>query len=165
VPPKLVGKALRLPYVLIRRRMQNRYRIELHYTASFGRRLRLSDQGGIVIFNRVRIGDDCEIGQGVTIGKTGHAGEGCPELGDRVVVGPGAVIAGNLRVGDDAVIGPNSVVLTSVPSSAVVSARSAEIHWPRGAEAPVEPQTGVGPADAVAQRKAGATLSSGCGHG
>lgn len=118
-------KLLRLPYVVMHRRVRNRHRIELHYTATVGRRVRLSGRGDVVIGNRVVIGDDCSIGQGVTIGKTRDESTGWPVIGDRVTIGPGAVIAGDIHVGDDAVVGPNSVVLADIPPAARVSARPA----------------------------------------
>jgi serine O-acetyltransferase len=120
-----VRKLLRLPYLVLHRRVRNRHRIELHYTAVVGRRLRLSGRGDVVIGNRVVLGDDCSVGQGVTLGKTREDATGWPVIGDRVAIGPGAVIAGDIRVGDDVVVGPNSVVLADVPAGARVSARAA----------------------------------------
>ena len=118
-------KLLRLPYLVMHRRLRNRHRIELHYTATLGRRVRLSSRGDIVIGNRVVVGDDCTIGQGVTLGKTRDDATGWPVIGDRVLIGPGVVIAGDIHIGDDVVVGPNSVVLADVPAGARVSARSA----------------------------------------
>jgi serine O-acetyltransferase len=125
LPAGKVRKLLRLPYLVLHRRVRNRHRIELHYTTVVGRRVRLSGRGDIVIGNRVVLGDDCSVGQGVTLGKTRDDATGWPVIGDRVAIGPGAVIAGDIRVGDDAVVGPNSVVLADVPAGARVSARGA----------------------------------------
>lgn len=75
---------------------------------------------GIVIHKHAVIGDDCAIAQNVTIGR--NPGDvRVPVLGNRVYVGAGAVIVGEIRVGDDAVIGANSVVLADVPERAVVA--------------------------------------------
>lgn len=139
LPPGRLRKALRLPYLLMHRRVRNRHRIELHYTASLGRRVRLSRRGDIVIGNRVVVGDDCSIGQGVTVGKTRPDSRGWPVIGDRVTIGPGAVVAGDIRIGDDVVVGPNSVVLADVPAGARVSARPAVPE-----SAPVDGLPGLG---------------------
>jgi serine O-acetyltransferase len=125
LPAGKVRKLLRLPYLAMHRRARNRHRIELHYTAVMGRRLRLSGRGDIVIGNRVVVGDDCSIGQGVTLGKTRDDATGWPVIGDRVSIGPGAVIAGDIHVGNDVVVGPNSVVLADLPAGTRVTARPA----------------------------------------
>lgn len=75
---------------------------------------------GVVIHARAEIGNDCTLAQNVTIGRNpGH--DGVPRLGDRVYVGAGAVILGDIRVHDDAVIGANSVVNRDVPAGAIVA--------------------------------------------
>ena len=40
-----------------------------------------------------------------------------PTVGDRVVVGAGAVVLGAVTIGNDAIIGANSVVTRSVPAA------------------------------------------------
>lgn len=76
---------------------------------------------GIVVNRRCIIGKNCNLAQGVTIG-IANRGEraGVPSIGDRVFVGPGAVVFGAIRVGDDAAIGANCVVTKDVPASGVV---------------------------------------------
>ncbi|HIJ63373.1 MAG TPA: serine O-acetyltransferase, partial [Rhodospirillaceae bacterium] len=41
-------------------------------------------------------------------------------LGDRVVVGTGAAVLGDIHIGDDCRIGANAVVVKSVPANSVV---------------------------------------------
>jgi serine O-acetyltransferase len=156
-------KALRAPYVLLHRRVRNRYRIELHYTTEVGRGVRFSDHGDIVVGNRVVIGDDCDIGHGVTLGKPRDDSVGWPVIGDRVTIGPGAAVIGAIHVGDDAVVGPNAVVLADVPAGAHVAARPAVIA-PGGpaARAAIDiatPIDGTREAPAVG---AGVRLGTGC---
>ena len=43
-----------------------------------------------------------------------------PRLGNRVRVGVGAVVAGDIDIGDDVAIGPNAVVMANVPDGAIV---------------------------------------------
>jgi serine O-acetyltransferase len=81
---------------------------------------------GIVIHRRVVIGEDCMIGQHVTIGgRSGHYE--VPVLGNNVFVGVGAKVLGPIKVGDHAVIGANAVVLHDVPPHAVVAGVPARI--------------------------------------
>jgi serine O-acetyltransferase len=79
--------------------------------------------GGYIVIGPVRMGRNCEIYQGVTLGVRGSTGQlrsGVPTLGDRVWVGPGAVIAGGVTVGDDASVGANSLLVRDVPPRGVV---------------------------------------------
>lgn len=79
---------------------------------------------GHVVLGPVRVGRNCTISHSVTLGQglqgDGPAHEDTPVLGDRVWVGPGAVIAGPIQVGSDASIGANSVILRDVPPRGVV---------------------------------------------
>ena len=59
--------------------------------------------------------------QGVTLGGTGNeTGKRHPTIGDRVVVGAGAKILGNICIGNDTRVGANSVVLHDVPVHSTV---------------------------------------------
>lgn len=108
-------------YRLLQRRARNRFGIELHYTATIGRRVRIIHQSGIVIHNYAVIGDGCWIRQGVTLGSgANYSPEDRPTLGRDVQIGVGAVLVGAITVGDGARIGPNAVVLTDVAEGATV---------------------------------------------
>ena len=77
--------------------------------------------GHIFIGKNAIIGAYCSISHGVTIGESGRGTQrGTPRIGDRVVIGIKAVLAGKLSVGDDAVIAPNSLVIYDVPASSVM---------------------------------------------
>src|SRR5579883_1796751 len=76
---------------------------------------------GIEIHPGAEIGDDVLLYQGVTLGGTGNQrGKRHPTLGNRVVVGAGAAILGDIRLGDDVKVGAGSVVVHSVPDGATV---------------------------------------------
>lgn len=79
---------------------------------------------GIVIGDGVVIGKDCCIYQNVTIGQKtithGAKTQEYPILGDRVTIGAGATIIGNIRIGCDVVIGAHAIVTRPVPNGATV---------------------------------------------
>ena len=75
----------------------------------------------IVINHKSIIGKNCNLSQGVTIGRTFRGNKkGVPIIGDNVFIGPGAVIIGNINVGNNVAVGANCVVLKDVPDHAVV---------------------------------------------
>ena len=102
--------------------------IEIHPGATIGRGLLIDHGMGVVIGETAVIGDDCQLYHGVTLGGTGkqHA-KRHPTLGDRVMIGAGAKILGNIEVGKYAKIGANSVVLQPVPEYATAAGVPARI--------------------------------------
>lgn len=110
------------------RRYTYRFGIDIPLMTDIGPGLYLPHFGGIVINHDCRLGSNCTLSHGVTIGKT-NRGEraGCPAVGDNVFIGPGAVIIGAIRVGNDVAIGANSVVTRDVPDSAVVAGAPARV--------------------------------------
>ena len=92
-------------------------RIALSPGAEIGGGLRLGRVGGIRVAEEAYIGRDCDLSEGVTIASC----SGAPWIGDRVVIGPGAKLAGPIRVGNDAAIAPNAVVESDVPDGATVA--------------------------------------------
>jgi serine O-acetyltransferase len=85
--------------------------------AQFGPGFVLIHSTGVVINGRVRGGEQIHIEHQVTIGAERRES---PVLGDRVFLGAGAKILGNVSIGDDARIGANAVVVDDVPSGATV---------------------------------------------
>jgi serine O-acetyltransferase len=76
--------------------------------------------GGIVVHTEVRIGANCNLSHGVTIGLASRGERfGCPTIGDNVYIGPGAKIFGKITIGDRAAIGANAVVTRDVPAHKV----------------------------------------------
>ena len=77
--------------------------------------------GGIVVSQKATIGRNCNISQGVTIGRANRGrNQGYPILGDNIYIGPGAVIAGSVRIGNNVAIGANCVVTMDIPDDSVV---------------------------------------------
>ena len=95
--------------------------IEIHPAARIGRRCFIDHGMGVVIGETTVIGEDCHLYQGVTLGGTSTRREKRhPTLEDRVVVGAGAKIIGNVTIGHDSRIGAGAVVVSSVPPNATV---------------------------------------------
>jgi serine O-acetyltransferase len=95
--------------------------IEIHPAAQLGRRLFIDHGLGVVIGETSIVGDDVTLYQGVTLGGTGkEQGKRHPTIEDRVVVGSGAKILGNITVGKNCRIGAGSVVLRNVPEDSTV---------------------------------------------
>lgn len=95
--------------------------IEIHPGAKIGQRLFIDHGFGVVIGETAEIGDDVLLYQGVTLGGTGgERGKRHPTIGDRVVIGAGAAILGNIELGPDVKVGAGSVVVHSVPAGATV---------------------------------------------
>lgn len=106
--------------------VRNVYGIELGFRVDVGRRVLFSHQGMIVVNNASRIGNDCVIRHGVTLGaRNDRSVEEAPELRDGVEVGVNAVILGKVVIGERAKVGPLAVVLEDVPPGARVLAASA----------------------------------------
>lgn len=92
---------------------------EVPCEAELGRRVRIDHPQGLVISGDARLGSDVVLRNGVTIGLRHTGQRGSPVIGDRVDIGAGAKILGNITVGHDAAIGANAVVLRNVPAQSV----------------------------------------------
>lgn len=95
--------------------------IEIHPGATLGARLFIDHGSGVVIGETTVIGDDVTIYHGATLGgNTLDPGKRHPTIGDRIVVGSGAKVLGDIYVGSDSRIGANAVLLRSVADHSVV---------------------------------------------
>ena len=109
IVPKLITYLIRIIYSCY-----------LPYNIKLGKNFVLGYGGlGVVIHDRTKIGDNCHIGQNVTIGGTSKKYD-VPKLGNHVYVGAGAKILGPINIGDNVVIGANSVVVKNIPSKSLV---------------------------------------------
>jgi serine O-acetyltransferase len=113
-------KLLRMPCTLLHRCLDKQVEwmcgITLPYTVLLGRRVRIWHHGGMIL-HAARIGDDVHIRQNTTFGiarrdQLHHL----PIIEDRVDIGCGVVILGNVKIGHDSVIGANAVVVKDVPA-------------------------------------------------
>ena len=83
--------------------------------------LRFPHYSCIVIAGRCKIGSNCTIHQGVTLGQS-HFGkhQGFPIVGNNVLIYAGAKICGGIRIGNNVVIGSNAVITNDIPDNCVV---------------------------------------------
>lgn len=95
--------------------------IEIHPGATIGKILIVDHGMGTVIGETAVVGEGVILYQGVTLGGTSlQVGKRHPTIGDRVVIGAGAKVLGNILIGEDTRIGANSVVVTAVPPKSTV---------------------------------------------
>jgi serine O-acetyltransferase len=102
--------------------------IQRFISAQFGLDISVAQEigGGLYIAHPIgtvisvkRLGSNCTLISNVTIDMRGNE-RAFPEVGDRVFIGAGGRVMGDIRLGNDAVIGANAVVLEDVPAGATV---------------------------------------------
>jgi len=95
--------------------------IEIHPGATIGRRFFIDHGMGVVIGETAEIKNDVTLYHGVTLGGVSlEKGKRHPTIEERVVIGAGAKILGNITVGRCSRIGANAVVVKDVPCDSVV---------------------------------------------
>lgn len=95
--------------------------IEIHPGAKIGRRFFIDHGMGIVIGETTEIGDDVLMYQGAVLGGTTHEKKKRhPTIGNRVIIGAGAIVLGAIEIGEEARIGSGSVVVKPVSKGATV---------------------------------------------
>jgi serine O-acetyltransferase len=97
------------------------YGIEIHPAAFIGRRFFIDHGMGVVIGETAEIGDDVLMYQGVVLGGVSlEKHKRHPTIGNKVVIGSGAILLGPIKIGDEARVGAGSVVIGDVPDGATV---------------------------------------------
>lgn len=108
--------------------VSSRYSADIHPAAEIDGGLYLNVGGGVVIGETARVGKDCTILQGVTLGGTGkEVGDRHPKISDGVILHCGACVLGNINVGRGAIITAKSIVTKEVPELARVSGVPASV--------------------------------------
>ena len=107
--------------------------IEIHPGATVGRRMFIDHGMGVVIGETAIVGDDVLVYHGVTLGGTSSA---CvkrhPTIGDRVILGAGAKLLGDIEIGADSAVGANAVVVRSAPEWSTLVGIPATVRPRRG---------------------------------
>jgi serine O-acetyltransferase len=116
---------LRLYWVLFRL-TETIFGISLPISAEIGPGLRIWHFGGIFVHERARIGSNCTLRQGVTIGNRRDE-DRAPVLGDYVEIGAYAQILGPIRIGNRCRIGAHAVLLADMPDDSTAVGPSARI--------------------------------------
>jgi serine O-acetyltransferase len=88
--------------------------IDIPYITKLGRRIRI-DHHGAVYIGAWSVGDDAIIRHSVTVGLVRRDSRRSPIIGNRVELGPGACVVGDISVGNDCYVGPNTVLADSLP--------------------------------------------------
>lgn len=103
--------------------------IEIHPGATIGRRFFIDHGMGVVIGETAIVGDDVLIYHQVTLGGRSRGRfKRHPTVGDRVLIGAGAKVIGDITIGDDAKIGANALVVKDVEAGAVIVGVPSTVH-------------------------------------
>ena len=98
--------------------LERKHGVKLGYNVKIGKNLIICHHNGIVIGEKVEIGDNCRIYHQVTLGQKDNK---YPVVKDNVTLFPGCKIIGNITIGNNSIVAPNSVVIKDIPDNAVVS--------------------------------------------
>lgn len=130
-------------YVMVRNIFYARVAYRHHYYAKvlsvFARPLPLLDisstaeiGGGLIVQHGYatiiaprKIGKNCWVNQGVTIGYTND--EACPTISDNVRVYAGAKILGDVHIGNNVIVAANAVVVKDVEDNCIVGGVPAKV--------------------------------------
>lgn len=122
------NKLLFLWYRFWHRHNMIKYGIQISRKTKIGFGLYIGHFGNIVVSSEAVIGKNCNLSQGVTIGKTNRGKtKGAPKIGNSVWIGTNAVIVGEISIGDNVLIAPLSFVNVDVPSNSIVFGNPAKI--------------------------------------
>ncbi len=103
------------------RRLKFKYGIDISYRTQIGKGFYIGHFGNITIHGDAIIGENCNISQGITIGVSNHGeNKGVPTIGNRVFIGPNAVIVGKITIGNNVTIGANTVVTENIAEGKTV---------------------------------------------
>jgi len=121
--------ALRFPARVLSQLARFMTGIEIHPGATIGHRFFIDHGMGVVIGETAIVGDDVLMYHQVTLGgrARGHF-KRHPTIGDRVLLGAGAKIIGDITIGSDAKIGANALVVNDVAPGAVVIGVPSEVR-------------------------------------
>jgi serine O-acetyltransferase len=123
--------AYRLPARVLSNVTRTLTGVEIHPGATIGRRFFIDHGMGVVIGETAIVGDDVMLYHDVTLGGRSMAKvKRHPTVGDRVTIGSGARVLGDVHIGDDSQVGANSVVTKDVPAGSVAVGIPAQIREP-----------------------------------
>lgn len=102
--------------------------ISLPATCQIGPGLYIGHFGPVIVSPSARLGSNCNLSQGVTIGLAGRGEKrGAPQIGDRAYIGTNAVVLGAITIGSDAALGAGAIVTKDVPPRGVAVGNPARV--------------------------------------
>ena len=130
------GRVGRLLLSFCGRRLSRHLSVELPWPAEVGRGLLLLHPTGITFQSKCRVGENCTILKGVTIGNAKTGRPGSPTIGNNVYIGMNSSVVGGVTIGNDVMIAPNTFVNFDVPDGMLVLGSPGQIHKKEKASAP-----------------------------
>ena len=116
-----------------------KFGIDISENTQIGSGFYIGHFGCIVVNSSSKIGKNCNISQGVTIGQANRGkNKGYATLGDNVYIGPGAKIVGAVTIGNNVAIGANCVVTKDIPDYSVVVGIPGKVISKNGVEGYIE---------------------------
>ena len=129
----LAGRALALPIRLLHRLFCWMAAMDFPSETRVGPGLAITHGWGLVVSPGARIGSNCTLFHGVTLGRkddidaAGGRNAGFPVIEDEVWIGAHAIVVGAVTVGRGARIAAGAVVTKSVPAGAIVGGNPARV--------------------------------------
>ena len=115
------NKLLYLYYTYRLKLLDKKYAFHIPAKTEIGEGFFIGHNGPIIINTEAKIGRNCNIATGVTIGMENRGKrKGAPTIGDRVWIGTNAVVVGKITIGNNVLIAPNAYVNFDVPSNSIV---------------------------------------------
>lgn len=127
------GRMAALPVKLLHRFFCGMAAMDLPHETAIGPGLAITHGWGLVVSPGARIGANCTLFHGATLGRkddidaAGQRSSGYPVLEDEVWVGAHAIIIGALTIGRGARVAAGSVVTKDVPAGAIVGGNPARV--------------------------------------
>lgn len=117
----IIKKPLLLLSIIFQKWIEIITGISIPYSCTIGHSFYIGHFGGIIINSKAKIGDNCNISQGVTIGVSGRGSKrGVPVLGNNIYIGANAVLAGKISIGSNCVVAANSLVIETISDNSTV---------------------------------------------
>ena len=111
--------------------------IVIYLNADIGKGLYL--HYGPIYIGPTKIGEYCNFSMMNVIGFGGRGEKyGIPEIGDRVFIGPGAILTGKIKIGNNVAIGANALVNKDLPDNCMAAGVPAKILNQSGSDQLIE---------------------------
>lgn len=126
--PKWLWAPVKIGLNVLRKFLKILTLIELDPGADIGPGLLIPHAGNIHVNRGTKIGADCTINHGCTVGAGSRPG--AATIGDGVLIGCSSSILGPVTIGDGAIIAANSLVITDVPANNTALGVPAKMYPP-----------------------------------